>query len=369
MTDFFDKQYGVYIHIPFCKAKCNYCAFVSTPDMSLQRAYVNALIDEISKSAARGSRVDTIYVGGGTPSCLYGWALSDIISAVYDTFSVDSNAEITVEINPESCTREFAAECAACGVNRVSMGLQSSDDKILKAIGRLHDRSGFLRAAEILRAKFDNISTDIILGLPEQTAADIETAVNIASDFCAHVSVYALTVENGTKLCADGYAPDDDKTADLYDCAFRLLNDRGYKRYEVSNFALSGRQSRHNGKYWACLPYLGFGVAAHGYDGEYVRCRHSDDIASYIADREVFLTRLSDKDRFNEYVMLRLRTENGIDRQNFRRRFGFDIAEKKGKEIARLCADGYIIADDCSVKIAPEYMFVMNGIIESLMLD
>lgn len=365
----FDKTYGAYIHIPFCKSKCDYCAFVSTPDMSLQSAYISALIDEIENSAERSASVDTVYIGGGTPSCLRGGALSDILDAVYKTFTVDADAEITVEVNPESCTESFAEECAACGVNRVSMGLQSSDDKILRSIGRLHDREGFLRAVKLLGKKFDNISTDIILGLPEQTSADIENAVKIASDYCAHVSVYALSVESGTKLCEIGYVADDDKIADFYDMAYRLLGDRRYMRYEVSNFALAGRQSRHNSKYWECLPYLGFGVAAHGYDGEYTRYYHSDDIKSYIADRKIEINCLSDKDRFNEYVMLRLRTENGIDLSAFRRRFGFDIFEKKGREIDKLRRGGYLTVDDTRIRIAARYMFVMNGIIESLMLD
>lgn len=364
-----EKTYGIYIHIPFCKSKCDYCAFVSTPDLSLQKAYVNALIDEIKNCDTRSKRVDTVYIGGGTPSCLLDGALSDIFSSVRDAFDVANDAEITVEMNPESCKSEFADECVACGVNRVSMGLQSSDDAILKSVGRIHSRDGYISAAKLLSARFDNISSDIIIGLPNQNREDVLRSVNIVSDYCSHISVYALTVEDGTKLCADGYIPDDDNTADLYEYAYGLLQKRGYDRYEVSNFALCGRQSIHNNKYWACLPYLGFGVAAHGYDGEYTRYRHTDDIKKYVDCHEIMRVGLSEKDRYNEYVMLRLRTERGIDRKSFCDRFGYDIAERKGAELLRLCKDGCVVMDESSVKIAPKYMFVMNGIIEDLMID
>ncbi len=364
-----DKPLGVYIHIPFCKAKCKYCAFVSVADKGCERAYIAALIAEIKGSQSVGRAVDSVYIGGGTPSCLSRGAIDYIISAARDAFRLTRDCEITVEANPESCTASFAAECKAAGVNRISMGLQSADDKILRAIGRIHTVADYVKAAELLAANFDNISSDIILGLPEQTERDVRAAVELVTANCSHASVYALNVEEGTPLYARGYAPDDDRVADLYDTARALLAARGLKRYEVSNFAVSGRESRHNNKYWNCDEYAGFGVAAHGYDGEYIRYYHSDDIAEYIETRGVYVTKLTDKDRFNEYVMLRLRTERGIDERAFKARFGFDFAQTAGEKLARSVADGTIVSANGHIAIAHDKMFVMNGIIEELMLD
>lgn len=360
---------GVYIHIPFCRAKCKYCAFVSTSNNSVERAYIDALTDEIKRSDAVGRAVDSVYIGGGTPSCLSGGAITGIMSAVNDTFKLTTACEITVEANPESCTEGFAKECKSVGVNRISMGLQSANDKILHAIGRVHTLADYVKAAELLGKYFSNVSSDIILGLPEQTENDVKAAVETVVRYCAHASVYALTVEEGTPLYACGYSPNDDLTADMYDTARELLSEHGLHRYEVSNFALNGMQSRHNNKYWNCEEYLGFGVAAHGYDGAYIRYCHSDKIDEYITRRAVEFTKLTDKDRYNEYIMLRLRTDSGISKRAFYERFGYSLADAAGERLARLTADGALIDANGRIAIAPDKMFVMNGIIEELMLD
>ncbi len=364
-----DKTYGIYIHIPFCKAKCAYCAFVSTPDLSLMGTYIKTLTDEISSSSVRGAKADTVYIGGGTPSCLPRGTIERLIDTVRKTFAVDGNAEITVEANPESADAEFAVECADCGVNRVSMGLQSSDDAVLRDIGRLHDLKRFIEAAECLHGVgIDNISSDMILGLPNQTMSDVENTVGIFADHCVHASIYALTVEPNTPLFLRGYTPSDDLVADMYDSAYGMLDDNGFKRYEVSNFARFGKYSRHNSKYWHFDPYLGFGAAAHGFDGEKIRYAHGDDIKDYIDNPKCELTVLSDKDRYNEYVMLSLRTETGIDKADFRRRFGFDLEQRAGEAVDRLEKSGLIISDGKRLRIVPDKMFVMNGIIEELMI-
>lgn len=363
------KRYGIYIHIPFCRSKCGYCAFTSVTDFTAQKPYVNALKKEMRSSAARGAAADTVYIGGGTPSCLYDGAISDIIACVRDCFDVRSDAEITVECNPESATENFVSECADCGVNRISMGLQSSCDDVLRAVGRIHSFSDYLSAVKRLKTRFDNISSDIILGLPRQTPDDISESVSVISEYCDHISVYALSVEDGTPIHESGYIPNDDFIADLYALACERLRGAGFDRYEVSNFARNGRQSEHNNKYWNCEPYLGFGVAAHGYDGEYTRYKHTENIAEYISSPHAESYGLTDKDRFNEYVMLRLRTESGLSCDDFMRRFGYSLYDVRAKEIAQLSDKGYILEGDGRVRIAPEYMFVMNGIIENLMLD
>lgn len=369
MTTDTKKSYGVYIHIPFCKAKCKYCAFVSTPDFSLQKIYVDTLIKEIQDSPFKGGYVDTVYIGGGTPSCLFRGGLANIMSAVRNNFRVAGGAEITVECNPESVSAEFIAECKDMGVNRISMGLQSSCDNVLRAIGRVHTYAEYLTAIELLARSFDNISSDIILGLPEQTSVDVVDSITTVACHCSHVSVYALTVEEGTPLYKSGYTPADDSIADLYDLAYGKLFELGFSRYEVSNFAQNGRESKHNKKYWDCMPYIGFGVAAHGYDGERTRFMHGDYIAEYIACSNAESYILTDKDLYNEYVMLRLRTEKGIVTDDFRKRFGYDFCKRNEKILNRLKSEKLIVCADGAVRISPDKMFVMNSIIEQLMLD
>lgn len=362
------KTYGVYIHIPFCKAKCKYCAFISTPDFSLQKTYVAALIEEIKSSSLCGSRVDSIYIGGGTPSCLYRGAIAGILSAVKNSFIVACDAEITVECNPESAGAAFADECKDAGVNRISIGLQSRGDNVLRAAGRIHTFEQYEKAIEILSTRFENISSDIILGLPLQKIGDVDGAINAMTNV-KHISVYALSVEQGTPLFSEGYSVDDDSVADWYDYTYEKLLSMGFHRYEVSNFAKIGYESRHNKKYWDCMPYIGFGVAAHGYDGERTRFMHGDDIAEYIKCSTPQSYALTDKDLYNEYVMLRLRTDRGIVADEFCARFGCDFYECNKDTIDKLKRENLLVCRDGAFLITPERMFVMNSIIEQLMLD
>lgn len=367
MIDVHGKKYGVYVHIPFCKSKCKYCSFVSTPDLSLRRAYVAALIGEIERCELSGVAVDTIYVGGGTPSCLEHGELSRIFSIIYNTFYICPSAEITVECNPESVSAEFVTELVALGVNRVGIGMQSASNDVLAAAGRAHTHEQYLYALELLCNDIENISTDIILGLPKQTIEDVDRAIDCASRL-KHISVYALSVEQGTQLFESGYSADEDLIADFYDFAVKKLSNSGFVRYEVSNFAKLGYESRHNNKYWNSDPYIGFGVASHGYDGNYTRYAHGDDIFGYIKNHNAGKIILTDKDRYNEYVMLRLRTERGIVCSDFENRFGYSFAERNSAALEKLVAEKSVIYANGCIKIAPDRMFVMNSIIEQLML-
>lgn len=364
------EDYGIYVHIPFCRSKCSYCAFCSTTELGLQNAYIDALEKEIlSFGRIDKFTADTVYIGGGTPSCLYEGAITRIFDAIGKAFNISKNAEITVEMNPESCTRELLTECRSCGVNRVSMGMQSADDGVLRAVNRIHDFKTYLSAIELLKAEnFDNISTDFILGLPNQTVADIEKCIEVAGAHCSHVSVYALTVEEGTPLYLSEYRPDDDIVADMYDLACERLQENGFIRYEVSNFAKNGRVSRHNSKYWRCVPYLGLGAAAHGYDGDRIRYSHTTDIKAYIGGAAVEVAQLTDKDMYNEYIMLGLRTSGGISREAFKARFGCTLDERAGNNLSLLVRHGLLIDDGASVRISHDKLFVMNGIIEDLMI-
>lgn len=359
---------GIYVHIPFCKSKCNYCSFVSTTDFSFQQKYVDVLIGEIESCKTLGKTVDSIYIGGGTPSCLFRGGLKKIFDTIIKSFIVSNDAEITVECNPESVCAEFTDECVSCGVTRISMGLQSSCDSVLQSIGRVHNRNMFIEAARMLYGKF-NLSSDIILGLPGQKIDDIYNSINIIADYCDHISVYALSVEQNTRLFKDGYTVDDDCLADMYDYACDLLSERNFSRYEISNFAKIGKQCKHNIKYWTYQPYLGFGVAAHGFDGISTRYSHTDDVAKYLLSPMSEKHKLSAIDVYNEYIMLALRTEKGIDLDDFFSKFGFSFIEKNLKALSRLADNGCVIMSNKSIRIAPEYMFVMNGIITEFMLD
>ena len=360
---------GIYVHIPFCKSKCKYCAFVSTPDFSIRQRYVSALVGEINDCEANGTVCDTVYIGGGMPSCLPRGALTRIFTALQKKFVILPESEITVECNPESVDGGFVSECKACGVNRVSMGLQSADDRVLAAIGRVHDVSGYIAAAELLRKNFDNISSDIILGLPDQNGDDVFRAIETTSRFCSHISVYALSVEEGTPLAKSGFVADDDGIADMYDAACSALRDRGFDRYEVSNFAKNNMYSRHNIKYWRGVPYIGFGVAAHGYDGKYTRYAHGNDISAYMQNSAPTPYTLTEKDRYNEYVMLALRTERGIDLQDFRNKFGYSFSEANAAIVEQNVKENYVELSNGFLRISPRYMFVMNGITEQFMKD
>lgn len=359
---------GIYVHIPFCKSKCKYCAFVSTPDLSLEKRYVDVLCGEIAGCSARGIKADTVYIGGGTPSCLFRGGLTRILGSLRASFDISRDAEITVECNPESVTQQFVDECRACGVNRVSMGLQSSNDDVLCAVGRPHRYADYIRAVELLGTAFDNISSDIILGLPGQTADDVTRSIETVDKYCTHMSVYALSVERGTPLYNGGYTVDDDFVADLYDLAVNELSARGFERYEVSNFAKNGKISRHNARYWNCLPYIGFGVAAHGYDGRDTRYAHGDCLSEYLSSPQPKSVKLSATDMYNEYVMLRLRTADGIDDRSFKKRFGYSFISAKSELISDYERKGYVVRVENGIKIAPRYMFVMNGIIEDFMI-
>ncbi len=364
------KTYGVYVHIPYCKAKCAYCAFVSGCDFSSQKQYVSALRREISGLREKDITADTVYIGGGTPSCLYRGAIEEIMSALRGSITVTENAEITVEANPESCGASFVDEIKFAGVNRVSIGLQSANDGILSKIGRIHTLSDFFAAVGLLhRRGFDNVSSDIILGLPDESEKDVTDEIGILTDMCSHISMYALTVEENTPLQKSGYSPDDDRVADMYDIACGMLDKSGFKRYEVSNFARDGRESRHNRKYWSMQPYIGIGAAAHGYDGSRTRYRHTDDVSKYIAGEKTVEVALSDKDVYNEYIMLALRTERGIDERDFLTRFGYSFAERNSQTLELYEKHGHIVRQGGFIHISPDKMFVMNGIIEDFMLD
>lgn len=363
---------GVYVHIPFCRSKCRYCDFISVcGNEDLQRRYIDALIKEINTGRKIfDGDVDTLYIGGGTPSCLFGGAVRMIADAVRDTFSC-SFREFTVECNPDTFDKEKALELKAAGVSRISLGVQSFDDGVLKEIGRRHDSRTAKAAVKIAVDSGFDVSADLMLGLKGQTERDIDDFVSFMSDNgVEHISAYMLKVEEGTPLAADVkngmILPTDDDVAKLYDHACKTLRKAGFERYETSNFCKNGKRCIHNMKYWTMCDYLAFGVAAHGKTGKR-RYFNVSDIGEYITSIEnnmhVYKTEedMTTDDEISEYIMLGLRLDDGLDVAELETHFGIKFEDKFGQGLKK--AAPYVGYDGKSLKIKPEYALVANSVI------
>ena len=368
------KTMGIYIHIPFCNSKCAYCDFVSAVRTDDEKSeYFNRLkedISEFSRNEATNDRVvDSIYIGGGTPSCVDAGYIADTLGALRSAFDVSANAEISIEANPESLTAQKAKVYAAAGVNRISMGLQAASDELLAAIGRRHTVADFVRSADVAQSLFPEVSADMMLGLPGQTVRDCERTVKlIAGRGFTHVSAYALKVEEGTPLAASGYVPDADYSADLYDRVSEMLRDFGFEWYEVSNFAVPGHECRHNLRYWRRGEYLGFGVSAHSFFND-ERFAVTSDFNAYLAGEGVTERRYIPSDgeeAAEETIMLALRTREGLDLKKFTADFGRDLLSERKDQAELLKEGGYIETDGERLRLTEKGLYVMNDIIVRL---
>lgn len=333
------QKLGIYVHIPFCEHKCDYCDFYSLAGAEEQVSrYQKALLAHMAETAplAKGWEVDTVYFGGGTPLMLGAKNLIQVLDFLKKRFKVQKDAEITVEANPESVDFHTLRALRRAGVNRLSLGMQSACDSELKAVGRIHDFSQVQAAVQAARkAKLKNVSLDLIYGLPGQTKESWEKTLNAAIALDPeHISGYGLKVEEGTPLArrvaAGETLPDDDAQADAYLTMVEKLTAAGYGQYEISNFAKEGFPSRHNLKYWTLSPYLGFGPGAHSDFGER-RYAFLRDLEGYITAVEGGGRILSEenvipkRERGSEYLMLRLRTTHGIEEWEYRREFFMDF--------------------------------------------
>ena len=322
-----DGSLGIYIHIPFCIKKCNYCDFCSFPnaDGSLASAYADELIRRIEDfSKGNGKRyVNTVYFGGGTPTLMPAEDFERIFDALGECFEIAKDSEITVECNPASIDENGLRRLREIGINRLSIGLQSAIERELVLLGRAHTLDDFCDTFfEARRAGFDNISVDLMYGIPEQTAQSLEKTLDRVVELNPeHISAYGLKIEEGTAFYRNRdrlSLPDDDECAELYTLCCRYLSERGYDRYEISNFARAGRESKHNLKYWCLDDYVGFGVAAHScFAG--ARFGNSRDIDAFLRGEDISLEwqKISESDFATEYVMLGLRLASGIDVQEF----------------------------------------------------
>ena len=374
------KPLGLYIHIPFCKQKCVYCDFYSlSRSESRMDDYVDALCAHLTETApfAAGHLVDTVYFGGGTPSYLGEKRLVKVLKTVLKRYQVSRDAEITLEANPDSAGDWKALKALRrAGFNRISLGMQSACDRELREIGRVHTMDQVRQAVEAARkARFDNLSLDLIYGLPRQTRQrwleNLTAAVDLAPE---HVSCYGLKVEEGTPLYArrdSADLPDDEAQADMYLDTVDYLRRHGYRQYEISNFARTDRESRHNLKYWTLGEYAGFGPGAHSDFGG-VRYAYERDLEGYIRGVREHTPMLSENDRIpdldrdTEWVMLGLRTVQGLDSKVFERRFRrrFDCF----LPFLRQCAQaGYAVEEDGRWHLTPRGFLVSNQIIGGML--
>lgn len=386
---------GIYVSVPFCRTKCTYCNFASDVfSRALFDRYVDRVCEDIksanSIAAGMGGTmepdVDSIYLGGGTPTVLEGSQLERIFEAVRSQFAVGNEAEITLECAPGTLTESLITPLIKCGVNRVSLGVQSFVDQEAAAVGRKHTRATILQDIVRLRAAgITNLNIDLIAGLPHQTRQTWEFSLGQAIEAgVPHVSVYMLEVDDdsrlGRELIAGGtryhahYVPDEDVIADCYVAACERLQSSGIAQYEISNFAREGFESRHNLKYWTRQPYLGFGVDAHSMlrsaasDLEAVRFSTPDSLEQYVGRRQLHRTAVSLQESLEECFFLGLRLNQGIKLARLREQFGDEIIESFRPTIAELAEAELLGARRDTICLTSRGRILSNDVFERFIL-
>ena len=375
------KSLGIYVHIPFCRSKCQYCDFYSLAQQNsaAMDAYLRSICTHIKETGplAPGYRVDTIYFGGGTPTHFGASGLAAILTTIRASFEVNPRAEITFEANPESVTKKLLRRLKSEGFNRVSLGIQCDDDAILEQMGRPHTYEEAKKAVKMIRrARFRNLSLDLIYGLPGQNLESWQkTLQNVLDLKPEHISCYGLKVEEGTPLHdnRDFYNfPDDDAQADMYLATVETLRSRGYRQYEISNFAKKGYLSQHNMKYWTGQEYLGFGPDA---SSDFAGKRFSiiRDLKGYVEGirdgGEVVLDvqEVPPRDRAGEYLMMRLRTTQGIEKEEYEKQYLLPFAPLE--EILLVAKERKLATQvHGRWRLTPEGFLLSNSIISDLLI-
>ena len=365
---------GIYVHIPFCVRKCNYCDFCSFSGLesSLRDRYVDRLCLEISSYAGRGISVDSIFFGGGTPSLLTPDQFRKICDVIGKSFEIIPGCEFTVEANPKTLDREKLEAFCSCGVNRLSIGLQSIHENELKKLGRIHNFEDFLDSYELAReCGIDNINIDLMYGIPEQTvesfAKTLDTVTALSPE---HLSVYGLILEEGTPFfeMKDSLPiPREDEECDMYYLAAHRLSALGYSHYEISNYASPGHECRNNLKYWRSQEYLGFGLAAYSYfDGH--RFGNTEDMSLYMSegDSRSYDEALDSEGEAYEYVMLRLRLREGFSLSDYKKRFGKDFLLGREELIKKLSAAGYLSISEDRLALTERGFYISNALLTEL---
>jgi oxygen-independent coproporphyrinogen-3 oxidase len=371
------KKLGIYLHIPFCGSKCHYCDFCSFPNQAEQvkRAYCAALCAQIDRYAplCADYEVDTVYFGGGTPTALPSDLLCGLLRHVKERFCVSESAEVTAECNPATASAADFAAMRQAGFNRLSIGAQSMHDGELRLLGRAHTVADFCTTVALARAAgFENISADLMYGIPDQTRESLAESVRALCELgVEHISAYGLKIEEGTPFYQKKDTlnlPDDDEVACMYEDTVAALAAHGLLRYEISNFARTGYESRHNLKYWECDEYLGFGVAAYSCFGGR-RFGISRDFSAYLDTREVLEEDevIRPAEQMTEYVMLGLRLEKGIDKAAFARRFGVEFDAIYQERLRPYIKGGFVADDTLRCRFTTQGFLVSNAILSDVL--
>lgn len=368
------KPIGLYLHVPFCVRKCNYCDFCSFPEESVspedRAEYVDTLVAEILGYKRQPKiTVDTVFFGGGTPSLLTPSELGKIFLAIRDAFEILPDAEITIEANPRTLSREKLEAYRALGINRLSIGLQSIHENEQKTLGRIHNYTDFVENFRLARSYgFDNISVDLMYGIPEQTTSSFsETLDAVIALQPEHISAYGLIIEEGTPFfemqeCLP--LPSEDTECDMYRLAADKLSAAGYSHYEISNYARAGYESRHNLHYWRLDEYIGVGLAAHSFfEGR--RYSNPESLAEYTVDSRIYTE--SADDREFEYAMLAFRLAEGLSLSDFEKRFSHSFTDGREELISRYTSLGYMRLCDGRLALTDDGMYVSNAILSELL--
>ena len=368
----------IYIHIPFCIRKCDYCDFLSGPSGPEEQAdYVQALLREIQAvEEGEGRSVSSIFIGGGTPSVLDERLLGDILREIRNRFKMEEDAEITIEVNPGTANIGKLQAYREMGINRLSIGLQSPQDRELKILGRIHNYEQFLETYQEARTVgFDNINIDLMSAIPDQTyegwVKNLRTAAELEPE---HISAYSLIVEEGTPFAARKLnLPDEDTEYNMYEATAQILKEYGFEQYEISNYARKGRKCRHNVGYWTRQDYLGFGLGASSLYGK-ERFANTADMKKYlensrnpekIREKEPSLTR---EDEMAEFMFLGLRMTKGISKADFQKYFGCTIESVYGEVLEKYESMGLLLEQDGRIFLSREGIHVSNSIMAEFLL-
>lgn len=396
-----DKELGIYVHIPFCIKKCAYCDFISYPNkLEMQEKYVKKILEEIdgAKQIINNCKVTTVYIGGGTPSAIDSKLIKQILHKIKDVIFAKQKAdnvavldetkrnfmnslnndiqEVTIEVNPGTVTRQKLEDYLEAGVNRLSIGLQSTSDSLLKSIGRIHTYQDFLDTYNMaVDLGFKNISVDLMIGLPNQSIKDIKESIEKVTKLTPrpqHISVYSLIVEENTpmeKLLNDGkiVLPTDEEERNQYSYVKNTLEQKGYKHYEISNFCLPGKQAIHNTNCWEQKEYLGFGVAAHSYFDR-KRFSNTNSLQQYLSESFEKLRIIDEvqslETQQKEFMLLGLRKLDGVDISAFKAKFAQNPLFLFRNEIQKLVNEGLLVVDLNQIRLSRRGLDLANMVWE-----
>ena len=369
----------LYIHIPFCVKKCLYCDFLSFPaDEKTKERYIEALCDELLfiGSERCDKPLRSVFIGGGTPSVLPAEHMVRVMNVVKERFTLEDDAEITIECNPGTLDEEKLTAYRACGINRLSIGLQSSHESELKSLGRIHTYEDFVRSIHMAeKAGFDNINVDLMSGLPGQSASSFEETLRkvcTLSESIKHISAYSLIIEEETpfgQMFDEGKLdlPDEDADREMYHMTSRILKEYGFERYEISNYARKGYECIHNIGYWTGVEYFAAGLDAASYYGH---CRYTDtsDMEEYLKDPlagPALIEKLDQQGLMSEYMILGLRLISGVSVSEFEKRFKTGIFDVYGREIDRFISDGLLEHCEDRIKLSEKGLDLANFVMRA----